>query len=77
MNTHDLAMAAAAVIAAAACSLASLTAWLMVTSPAKVAFAFYDVKKHDWAVDAGDFNVYVGSSSARIELTDKITRQTP
>jgi hypothetical protein len=46
MNTHDLAVAAAAVVAAAACSLASLTAWLLVTSPAKVAFAFYDVFAH-------------------------------
>jgi hypothetical protein len=46
MNTHDLAMAAAAVIAAAACSLASLTAWLMVTSPATVAFAFHDAFAH-------------------------------
>jgi beta-glucosidase len=36
------------------------------------AFAFYDVKKHDWAVDAGDFNVYVGSSSAQIHLTDRV-----
>jgi len=27
-------------------------------------------------VDAADFNVYVGSSSARIELTGKITGQT-
>ncbi len=43
MNTHNLAMTVAGVVAAAACSLASLTAWLMVTSPAKVAFAFYDV----------------------------------
>jgi beta-glucosidase len=41
------------------------------------AFAYYDVQKHDWTVDAADFNVYVASSSARIELTDKITRQTP
>jgi len=41
------------------------------------AFSYYNVKNHDWTVDAGDFNVYVGSSSARIELTDKITRQTP
>jgi len=40
------------------------------------AFAYYNVKNHDWTVDAGDFNVYVGSSSARIELTDKITRPT-
>ena len=41
------------------------------------AFAYYNIKNHDWTVDAGDFNVYVGSSSARIELTDKITWQTP
>jgi len=41
------------------------------------AFAYYNVKNHDWTVDAGDFNVYVGSSSARIELTDKITLSTP
>jgi beta-glucosidase len=40
------------------------------------AFAYYNVKNHDWAVDAGDFNVYVGSSSAQIELTGKMTRQT-
>ncbi len=41
------------------------------------AFAYYNIKSHDWTVDAADFNVYVGSSSARIELTDKITRQAP
>ena len=41
------------------------------------AFAYYNVKNHDWTVDAGEFNVYVGSSSARIELTDKITRPAP
>jgi beta-glucosidase len=41
------------------------------------AFAYYDVKNHDWTVDAGAFNVYVGSSSARIELTDKMTWKTP
>jgi beta-glucosidase len=41
------------------------------------AFAYYNIKSHDWTVDAGDFNVYVGISSARIELTDKITWQTP
>ncbi len=41
------------------------------------AFAYYNVEKHDWTVDAADFNVYVGSSSARIELTDRITRQAP
>ncbi len=38
------------------------------------AFAYYSLKNHDWAVDAGDFNVYVGSSSARIELTGTTTR---
>jgi beta-glucosidase len=41
------------------------------------AFAYYNVKSHDWTADAGDFDVYVGSSSARIELTGKLTRQTP
>ena len=41
------------------------------------AFAYYNVKNHDWTVDAADFNIYVGGSSAHIELTDKITRATP
>jgi beta-glucosidase len=41
------------------------------------AFAYYDVKNHDWTVSAGDFNIYVGGSSAHIELTDKITRSSP
>ena len=41
------------------------------------AFAYFNIKNHDWTVDAAYFNVYVGSSSARIELTDKITWQTP
>ncbi len=41
------------------------------------AFAYYNIKNHDWTVDAGEFNVSVGSSSARIELTDKVTWQTP
>lgn len=41
------------------------------------AFAYYDVKNHDWTVDAGEFDVYVGSSSARTELTGKITRLNP
>ncbi len=41
------------------------------------AFAFYSTKKRDWAVDAGDFNIYVGSSSAQIELTDKVTWNNP
>jgi beta-glucosidase len=37
------------------------------------AFSYYDVKKHDWAVDPGDFDILVGSSSAKIELTGKVT----
>ena len=41
------------------------------------AFAYYTVKNDDWTVDAGDFDVYLGSSSAPTELTGKITRQTP
>ena len=36
------------------------------------AFAYYDVKKHDWTVEPGDFDVYVGHSSAQIELTGKV-----
>lgn len=41
------------------------------------AFAYYNVKNHDWAVDAGGFNVSVGGSSAKIELTGEVTRQNP
>ena len=41
------------------------------------AFAYFNIKDHDWTVDAGEFNVYVGSSSAHIDLTGKITRPTP
>jgi beta-glucosidase len=39
------------------------------------AFSYYDVGNHGWAADAGDFNILVGSSSAQIELTGKVTRQ--
>ena len=36
-------------------------------------FSYFDVKKHDWNADAGDFNILVGSSSAKIELQGKFT----
>jgi len=36
------------------------------------AFAYYDVKKRDWTVEPGDFDVMVGRSSAQIELTGKV-----
>jgi len=39
------------------------------------AFSYYDVKAHDWTADPGEFNIVVGSSSAKAELTGKITRQ--
>ena len=39
MNTHNLAMTAAAVVAVTACSMAGVTAWLLVTAPATVALA--------------------------------------
>ena len=39
------------------------------------AFSYYDAKIHDWAADSGEFNVIVGSSSAKAELTSKLTRQ--
>lgn len=36
------------------------------------AFAYYDVKKKDWTVEPGDFDVYVARSAAQIELTGKV-----
>lgn len=41
------------------------------------AFAYYDVKKHDWKVEPGDFDVYVARSAAQIELTGKVAVRTP
>ncbi len=46
MNTRNLAMTAAAVVAMAACSVATVTAWLLVTAPATVAFQFYEAFAH-------------------------------
>ena len=37
------------------------------------AFSYYDVKKHDWTMEPGNFDVFVGRSSAQIELTGKVT----
>lgn len=39
MSTRNLTMAAAGVVAVAACSMATVTTWLLVTSPATVALA--------------------------------------
>jgi beta-glucosidase len=36
------------------------------------AFAYYDIKKHDWRVEPGDFDLYVARSAAQIELTGKV-----
>jgi beta-glucosidase len=41
------------------------------------AFAYYDVKNHDWKVEPGDFDVYVARSAAQIELTGKVAVKTP
>jgi hypothetical protein len=41
MNTRNLATAAAVVLTMAACSPATVTAWLLVTSPTTVALTFY------------------------------------
>ncbi len=41
------------------------------------AFAYYDVKKHDWKVEPGDFDVYVARSAAQIELTGTVPVKTP
>ena len=35
------------------------------------AFSHYDAKIQDWTVDPGEFNVIVGNSSAKAELTRK------
>jgi len=35
------------------------------------AFSFYDVKKHDWRAEPGEFSILVGSSSAEIKLQGK------
>jgi len=35
------------------------------------AFSFFDVKKHAWSAEPGEFAVLVGSSSAKIELQGK------
>ncbi|MBV8051025.1 MAG: glycoside hydrolase family 3 C-terminal domain-containing protein [Acidobacteriaceae bacterium] len=39
------------------------------------AFSYFDVKSHRWTVAPGDFDVYVGRSSAQIELTGKVSVQ--
>lgn len=39
MSTRNLAATAATMVAVAACSMASVTAWLLVTAPATVALA--------------------------------------
>jgi hypothetical protein len=35
------------------------------------AFSFYDVRKHDWSAEPGEFSILVGSSSADIKLQGK------
>jgi beta-glucosidase len=37
------------------------------------AFSFYDVKKHDWSADLGEFTISVGGSSDNIQLRGKFT----
>jgi beta-glucosidase len=32
------------------------------------AFSLFDVRKHDWTAESGDFTILVGSSSADIKL---------
>ena len=39
------------------------------------AFSYYDVKNHRWNVAPGEFDLYVGRSSAEIELTGKVSVQ--
>jgi beta-glucosidase len=37
------------------------------------AFSFYDVKKHDWSAELGEFTISVGGSSDNIQLRGKFT----
>ena len=37
-------------------------------------FSYYDVGKHAWIADAGDYKIYVAHSAEQIELTGDITR---
>jgi hypothetical protein len=46
MSTRNLATTMAWMVAVTACSVAGLTAWLMVTSPTTVALAFYEAFTH-------------------------------
>ena len=36
------------------------------------AFEYYDVKSHDWVLNPGYFNIYIGSSSADIRLVEEV-----
>lgn len=38
----------------------------------KRAFAFFNVNTNDWCVESGDFDIYVGASSADIKLTGSV-----
>jgi len=46
MSTRKLATTAGWMVAVTACSVAGVTAWLLVTSPTTVAMAFYDAFAH-------------------------------
>ncbi len=37
------------------------------------AFSYYDVEKHDWSADPGDFAILVGGSSDNLQLRGKFT----
>jgi beta-glucosidase len=39
------------------------------------AFSYYDVNRHAWSAEPGDFDIYVGRSSAQTELRGKVTLQ--
>ena len=46
MNTQNVAMTAGVVVAMLACSVATVTAWQLVTAPTTVAFQFYEAFAH-------------------------------
>lgn len=46
MSTRNLATTAAVVVTMAACSVATVTAWMLVTAPTKIALQFYEAFTH-------------------------------
>jgi len=58
-------------------SLAAGTSRQVSIELAQRAFAFWSIRHHDWAVEAGDFTIAVGPNSRDLPLTETITVEAP